>query len=219
MPLRPPADVLTRTPVYRMVHIDCLDTLLRRDALHAPSCSPNDGLPYRGIHAAQTQVDRGETPVPCGPRGAIRDYVGFYFGPRSPMLLRLHTGRGVARTPQSDIIYLVTHAQTLVGAGLQCVFTDRHSLARFAAFRERLEDLAIMDMPAAYAEQWNTTAEYPDRQEKKQAEFLVHRVVPWSLIAGIGVLDKNVAVRVERILDEHPQRRRPSVAPRRGWYY
>lgn len=219
MPLRPPADVLARTPVYRMVHIDCLDTLLRRDALHAPSCCPDDGLPYRVIHAMQTQLDRGDTPVPCGPGGVIRDYVGFYFGPRSPMLYRLHTGYNVAQVPQSEIVYLVAHAQALVHAGLRCVFTDRHSLARFAAFRDQLEDLGIVDFGIAYAERWNTTAEHPDRQEKKQAEFLVHRRLPWRLVAGISVISPNVAGRVETILDGYPGRHRPPVSARRCWYY
>jgi hypothetical protein len=176
-------------------------------------------LPYRSIHAAQTQADRGGTPVPCGPGGAIRDYVGFYFGPLSPMLYRLHTGYNVAAVPQAEIVYLVAHAQTLVGAGLRCVFTDRHSLARLAAFREHLPDLGIVDFGVAYAEQWNTTAMHPDRQERKQAEFLVHGAMPWSLVAGIGVLSEDIVAQVEAILDGHPGRHRPRVVAMPSWYY
>jgi len=219
MPLAPPADVLTRTRIYRMVHVDCLDTLLARDAIHAPSCVPQDDLRYVGIHAAQTQAHRGYVPVPCGPGGVIRDYVGFYLGPRSPMLLRISTGRNVRRVDQSQIVYLVSFAQEVENAGLGFVFTDRHSLAAVAEFRDRLADLNIVDFQIAYAAYWSNTPDEPDRQEKKQAEFLVHRTMPWHLIHSIGVRNEQAARRVEAILNVHPGRRRPAIAVRPLWYY
>jgi hypothetical protein len=135
------------------------------------------------------------------------------------MLYRLHTGHNIAQVPQREIVYLVAHAQALVQSGLRCVFTDRHSLARFAAFRDRLDDLGIVDMLIAYAERWQTTAEHPDRQEKKQAEFLVHGQVPWRLIAGIGVLNAAAAAQVDGILERYPQRVQPRVVAQRDWYY
>lgn len=198
--LLPPPTVLDRTPIYRMVHIKCLDTLLKRDALHAPGSVPDDSLPYVGIHAQQVQRDRGDRAVPCGPGGVIRDYIGFYFGPRSPMLYRVHTGWNVERVDQTNIVYLVSTAQGVAEAGLPFVFTDRHSLAAVAEFRDDLDDLDIVDIPTAYAVQWNTTAEHPDRQEKKQAEFLVHGSMPWSLIDRIGVANGEVATRVSKVL-------------------
>ena len=33
------------TPIYRLVHVDNLDTLLSRNALYAPNFTPGDGLP------------------------------------------------------------------------------------------------------------------------------------------------------------------------------
>jgi hypothetical protein len=38
------------TPIFRLVHVDNLDLLLRRGGLHAPKHTPADGLPYRTIH-------------------------------------------------------------------------------------------------------------------------------------------------------------------------
>jgi hypothetical protein len=207
------------TPIYRMVHMDCLDTLLARDALHAPTTAPNDGRIYRGIHAAQTQMDRGRRSVPCGPGGAIQDYVGFYFGPRSPMLYRIHTGWNVDRVEQSLILYLVTTAQTISAAGLPFVFTDRHTLANVAKFRSDLDELHIVDFRVAYADRWKATPELPDRQEKKQAEFLVHRQMPWQLIRRIGVLNKASARQVQAILANHPGRHHPEVGLASQWYY
>jgi len=219
MALAPPPNVLVRTPIYRIVHIDCLDTIVQRDALHAPSCVPDDGLPYVGIHATETQRDRGGKIVTCAPGGIVRDYVGFYFGPRSPMLLRIHTGRNVRQVHQSNIIYLVSTAQMIQEDGLGFVFTDRHSLARVAAFHNCLDELDMVDFPIAYAERWNTSAAAPERQEKKQAEFLVHRSLPWPLIRGIGVLNETTKQRVSETLDRHPEVHRPRILRKPSWYY
>jgi hypothetical protein len=204
------------TPIYRIVHIDNLPTIIARGALHAPSSVPNDGLPWISIHATSVQADRGQSVVRCGPRGRIRDYVGFYFGPRSPMLYRVHTGFNVARTDQSSIIYLVSSVQAVAARSLGFVFTDRHSLARVASFYDDLSELSEVDFTTCNARQWNSTADHPDRQEKKQAEFLVHRVMPWDLIDRIGVLNSAVRQRVESILGSHDH---PEVAVKQAWYY
>jgi hypothetical protein len=202
-----------------MMHIDCLDTILNRNHLHAPSCVPEDGLAYESIHARQTQWDRGNKRVPCGPGGEIRNYVGFYFGPRSPMLYRIHTGRNVDQVEQSRIIYLVTTAQAVDAAGLEYVFTDRHTLTAVAEFRHQLDDLGMVDFQTTYELWWNDTHQHPDRQEKKQAEFLVHDSMPWSLIERIGALNADVATQVETVLHAHPGRHRPRVERQPSWYY
>lgn len=219
MALQPPPNVLTRTPIYRMVHVDCLDAILSRNTLHAPSCVPKDGLTYVGIHATQTQADRGGTPVPCGPGGVIRDYLGFYFGPRSPMLYRICTGHNVAKVDQSSIIYLESTAQAVAAAKIGFVYTDRHSLARVAAWRDTLANLADIDFDIAYATYWNNTPDQPDRQERKQAEFLVHQTLPWNLIHAISVRNVGAERRVKALLAAHAQRHQPAVAIKSSWYY
>ena len=138
-------------------------------------------------------------PVPCGPRGVIRDYIGFYFGPRSPMLYRIHTGYNVHHVDQSNIVYLVSTAQMIADAGIGFVFTDRHSLARVAEFKDRLDDLTMVDFTVAYAEYWRSTPDERDRQEKKQAEFLVHQTVPWELMTGIAVLNDDAEALVNTV--------------------
>jgi len=212
---RPPPPV--PTPIYRMVHIENLRTLLAREALHAPNHVPDDGRPWTPIHATQTQADRGQATVPCGPRGIILDYVGFYFGPRSPMLYRVDTGHNVAQVDQSNIAYLVSTAQDVAGASLGFVFTDRHSLARVAAFHDDLTRLGEVDFPTCYETQWNTTPQFPDRQEKKQAEFLVHRAIPWPLISYVGVANAAALARVHTTLAGAGHK--PRVIVQSSWYY
>jgi hypothetical protein len=81
------------TSILRFVHVDNLPTLIRRGGLHAPNTMPDDGLPYHPIHGRSEQAARAEIPISCGARGTIHDYIPFYFGPLSPMMLRLKTGR------------------------------------------------------------------------------------------------------------------------------
>lgn len=219
MTLQVPENVLAITPIYRMVHIDCLPTLLRRNAIHAPSCVPKDGLTYRSIHSTSVHLARGPMPVPCGPKGSVRDYVGFYLGPRSPMLYRVSTGWQVQKVPQEEIVYLIATAQLVAKSGCGFVFTDRHSLTRVAAWFDHLKHLNRVDFPVVYAETWNDTDTTLDRQEKKQAEFLVHQTIPWSLITEIGVLNDSVKSRVLTILSQHPEVSHPQVLRKPSWYY
>lgn len=214
-----PQDVLTRTPVVRIVHIDCLQTLLSRGVIHAPSAVPTDGLSYVGIHARDVQEKRGDTPVTCGPGGTIRDYVGFYFGPRSPMLYRIQTGHNVPRVAADDIVYLVAIAQDIARAGLSFVFTDRHSLTRLAASFDDLRHLNCVSFPHAYAEYWSRTPDEPDRQERKQAEFLVHHRLPWDMIVGLGVHSEVARRRVADILNQNPNKFQPKLLIKRNWFY
>ncbi|MFH0982950.1 MAG: DUF4433 domain-containing protein [Planctomycetota bacterium] len=218
-PPRPPSPIPIPTPIYRIVHIDNLPTLLARDALHAPNHVPPDGLPWVSIHATQTQADRGQKVVACGPRGIILDYVGFYFGPRSPMLFRIHTGHGVAQIDQSNIAYLVSTAQAVKATGLGFVFYNGHSLAAYSRAFADLDRLADVDWATVNLVYWNDTPEDMDRQRRKQAEFLVHRSMPWRLVKRIGVLNGAADARVAAVLAAHPTRHQPLVSVEISWYY
>ena len=71
------------------------------------------------------------------PGGTLADYVPFYFTPKSPMLLNIHTGYGgIQRRTNDEIVILVTAIPTLIAQGIPFLFTDRHAytgLARFSA--------------------------------------------------------------------------------------
>ena len=101
--------------IYRIVHKGCLRTLLTRGVLFAPNFTPNDGLPYRTIHNEGVQANRRLANVTCGPCGTIHDYVPFYFGPLSVMLLNLKTGRVPGyEEGQEPIVYLTTTVERVV---------------------------------------------------------------------------------------------------------
>ncbi len=208
------------TWLYRLVHVDNLSTLLTRGALYAPHITPNDGLPYRPIHNVSVQANRHVKAIPCGPGGTIHDYVPFYFGPLSVMLLNLKTGRVVGYDEgQEPLIYLLTTAQIVQKAGVQFVFSDGHGLATFTDWYDDLARLDQVDWAIVREKYWRDTPEDNDRQRRKQAEFLVWQALDWSLLRGIAVLNAVMKQRVEAILNQFPQRAQPQVTVKSNWYY
>lgn len=210
----------TPTPIFRFLHVDNLGVCLQRGAIHAPNNTPNDGLAYKTIHNVDIQMQRKIAHIPCGPRGVIHDYVAFYFGPRSPMLFQLHTGRVEGYAERQDpLIYLVTTAQDIQQSGGGFVFSDGHGIALFTKWFDNLVDLAEIDWEAAYATIWRDTVNDMDRQRRKQAEFLIYRQCDWSLIREIGVLSDRMKSRVEEILGGFPSLQTVPVHVRPQWYY
>ena len=208
------------TPIYRLVHVNNLDTLLSRNALHAPNFTPEDGLPYKTIHNIGVQANRRVKQVNCGPCGSIHDYVPFYFGPLSVMLLNLKTGRVPGYDEgQEPLIYLKSTIQTVANGGHRFVFSDGHGLANFTGWFDDLNDLSNVDWNLVAARYWADKPEDNDRQRRKQAEFLLWRECSWHLISEIGVLNKAAKVRVEAGLDRFPRCHRPPVNVQSGWYY
>lgn len=208
------------TPIYRLVHIDNLATLIQRRALHAPLATPSDGLGYRTIHNASVQANRRTKAVPCGPCGSIHDYVPFYFGPLSVMLLNLKSGRVPGYNEgQEPLIYLRTDIQTVVAAGSQFVFTDGHGLATFTSWFDDLTHLQRVDWNIVGARYWADRPDDNDRQRRKQAECLIWQKCDWHHIQEIGVLNANAKTNVEAVLNRFPGCHRPAVVVRSGWYY
>lgn len=208
------------TPIYRALHVDNLAVHLRRNALHAPNHTPNDGLKYRTIHNVDIQKERHARSIPCGPRGTIHDYVTFYFGPRSPMLYQLHTGWVSGYDEgQEPIIYLTSTAQGVDAQGAGFVFSDGHGIAAFTKWFDDLRYLDRVDWDAVNARIWRDTVEDPDRQRRKQAEFMVHRRLDWAAIDDIGVINAGMKTRVEAILGPFPAESRRPVLVRPAWYY
>lgn len=208
------------TPILRFAHVDNLDTIIRRGGLHAPHHVPEDGLPYRFCHSVEVQNARAEVPVGLGPGGTIHDYVPFYFGCLSPMMLNLKTGRvGGYSEGQDPLIYLVSSAQAVQVAGVKFVYSDGHGLAMFTEWFDDLVHLDAVDWAVVNQRYWTDTIDDMDRQRKKQAEFLVHQCCPWSLIQEIVVIDAGMKQRVEAILASFPAAQRRVVRVDRNWYY
>jgi ssDNA thymidine ADP-ribosyltransferase, DarT len=208
------------TPIFRFVHVDNLEIALRRGGLHAPNHTPNDGLAFKTIHNTEIQEKRQQKPVTCGPRGVIHDYVPFYFGYLSPMMLQLNTGRVAGYNEgQEPLIYLVSTAQAVRDSGTGFAFSDGHGIATFTSWYDDLNQLSEVDWNMVYQRYWADNINDMDRQRKKQAEFLVHRCCDWSLIQEVGVLNVKMKTKVEGILSEFDADLHRPVTVQPNWYY
>ena len=157
--------------------------------------------------------------VTCGPRGHVCDYVPFYFAPRSPMLFSISRGNVNGVDPdQRPLVYLVSSTETVVAAGLSCVFSDGNAAKVISRF---FGDLALLgncvDWELIGARQWGNTDEDGDRVRRRMAEFLVHGAVRLDLVTEIGVYDDEVYRRVRELLDQAG--RDLQVAVHRDWYF
>jgi hypothetical protein len=210
--------MMSNPQIYRLIHMDNLPIYLERMGLHSPNHWPPDGLIYKPIHNVSIQKSRKTTPIQCGPGGTIHDYIPFYFGPRSPMLLQLHTGRVEGYNEgQEPLIYLVSDVQTISQAGIGFVFSDGHGIVSYTSWFDDLVNLNKIDWTVVHARYWVDTPEDPDRQRKKQAEFLIHKFLPWTLITEIGVIDKQAEQKVKAILAQYSLTTLVRIQP--GWYY
>lgn len=208
------------TPIFRIVHVDCLRTILRRGALHAANHTPDDGLPYRTIHNVEIQGQRHIGNIPCGPGGTLHDYVPFYFGYLSPMLLQLKTGRVAGYTEgQEPLLYLKTTVQAVEQAGIGFVFSDGHGIAAFTDWFADTARLDKVDWQMVYQRYWSDNLNDMDRQRRKQAEFLIHQSCPWALVEEIGVVNTGIKARVEEIFNEFDASLHKVVNVRADWYY
>jgi len=200
--------------------MDNLPVYLKRGGIYSPNAEPNDGLVYRPNHNVEVQEKRRTAPVACGPGGSLHDYVPFYFGYLSPMMLNLKTGRVPGYNDgQEPLIYLVTQCQAVEDSGCGFVFTDGHSLATYTSWFDDLADLDKVDWGTVYARYWSDSVDDMDRQRRKQAEFLIHKFVDWQLIDQIVVIDEKRRESVEAILGGFDSNSHREVVVKREWYY
>jgi hypothetical protein len=207
------------TPIYRITHISNLESILKSCGLYAPNNLPAVCGAYKSIHNPDISLKRSNRSIPCGPGGKIHDYVAFYLGHRSPMLYQLHTGRVDGYDEgQEPLIYLVANAQNILSQGLQFVFSDGHGIAEYSTWYDDLQQLNSLDWESIYARMWYDDENDPDRQRRKQAEFLVHQYLNWSLVDYLAVINTAMKQRVENILSNYPLMIKP-VLIKPAWYY
>ena len=104
---------------------------------------------------------------------------------------------------QGELVYVVLKFQSVAEAGLDYVFTDRHAATGYAAFYTDPAHLRNIDWNLMASKWWNNVPEYPDRKERKQAEFLVHGFVPWGLVDSLAGMTPQMKQRVEAVLVRH----------------
>jgi hypothetical protein len=204
------------TPIYHITHLSHLGSIIREDCLRCDREA--QALCSVRIAHAHIKARRMRRPVPLPPGGTLGDYVPFYFAPRSPMLYAIDRGavEGYAGG-QVEVLHLVSSVEAVAEGGLDWVFTEGHAEMGYTQFFDNLNDLDKIDWKLMAERYWHDTDDDPDRKRRRQAEFLVHRLFPWSMVQSIGVHNHSIE---ELVLQEITRgQHHPEVRVERRWYY
>ena len=207
------------TEIYHITHIKNLSLIMQSGGLRANSILKQQNQTYQDIAHQSIQARRATTPVPCGKKGTLHDYVPFYFAPRSPMLYAIYKNNVQGYTQgQKPILYLVTTAETIKKASISFVFTDGHAIMAYSEFYDDLSYLdTAIDWQVMKSKYWNSILQDLDRPRRRQAEFLIYQHCPWYLVNSIGVINKEIAQQVKQLLQ--PCSHQPPVSICPAWYY
>lgn len=206
------------TAIYHITHVENLPRILETKGLWCDAQRVKQGFVSVGIAHEELKRRRAAHPVPVAAGGTLGDYVPFYFSNRSPMLYSIHGGRVAGyRGGQTEVVYLVSSVEQVAKGDRSWCFTDGHAVMGLSDFYDQISELDKVDWDLMKNWRWKDSADDPDRKRRKQAEFLVHRSLPWSWIEQVGVIDEAMAQKVRRIVSaaEH----QPPVSIQRKWYY
>jgi hypothetical protein len=206
------------TAIYHITSIQNLPDILDAGGLWCDRIVEDQHMAHTNIAYPHIKLRRAQKVVQCGPGGVVADYVPFYFAPRSPMLFVINKGGVVGyRGGQSPILHLVSSAEAVEAAGLPFTFTDGHATVEISQYYTDLNRLDQIDWAIMRSIYWNDTFEDGDRSRRRQAEFLVHNFLPFSLIETIGVINQTIARQVNGLLQQLPTKPNIEVVP--TWYY
>ena len=205
--------------VYHFTHIDNLVSIAEH-GLTSDRATQTQRTDFVEVGNQEIKEQRRRRTVPVPPGGSVGDYVPFYFAPRSPMLYAIHRKNvPTYQDGQDSLIYLVTRVDRLVELDLTFVITDRNAALGFARFSNDLGELdRLIDWDLMAGSAWFNTDDEPDRLERRMAELLVHRQVPWSAFVGIATRTSERARQVESLLAS-VNTEINLVKPRPDWYF
>ncbi len=204
--------------IYHIVHVDRLASIAADGCLWSDAEVQRQARPGTAIGMSTIKRRCLTNPVKCRPGLNVGECVPFYFCPRSVMLYLIH----MANHPELD--YRggqgpIVHLEADLGETVD--WADQHDLrwaftlsnAGSGYFKDRcdLAQLDEIDWSAIRARGWQAC------KEGKQAEFLVERSVPWTLIRHVGT--RNADTRNKAVKAMSSAAHRPTVTIERGWYY
>jgi hypothetical protein len=204
--------------LYHFSHIDHLRSIATDGLLADNEITGSDRLRVE-VGQPSIKQQRRRRALPGAAGGVVADYVPFYYASRSPMLYAIHKGRVAEYDGGQDALaYLVTTVERVVALGLRPLYSDRNAvltLTRFTADVDALDALVDWDLMAD--RYWHNTPDEPDRRERRMAECLVHRCVPWEAFVEVGVRSPGRCAEVERLLDGVAGS--PPVRSHPDWYF
>ncbi|WP_299051727.1 DUF4433 domain-containing protein [uncultured Polaribacter sp.] len=211
--------ILADTFIFRIIHIDNLEFILRSGNL-TNKFSEDANPDYIGIGEAELIGKRENQIVTTvdvvNEHNPSNDFLPFYFYSKSVMLYRIQTGHKVTKRAPEDIIYLIYKLDEIID-DVEYLFTDGHGYASFTGWYEDIENLLLLDIQDITREQWNNTEDDPDRMRRKQAEFWIKQPLSIDAIKGIATYDEATRVRVREMCESYQKNIEIKTKP--NYYY
>jgi hypothetical protein len=206
--------------IYHITHVKNLPSILHDDGLLSDAEMIARGDPQLAIGMSEIKQSRMRFGVKCHEGDTVGEYVPFYFCPRSIMLYLLYMGNHPGLTyhgGQGPIVHLQADLASTVEwatrSRTRWAFSLSNAGAAYALFRKDLVQLDEVDWAAVGATDFRDAKV----KEGKQAEFLVKRFAPWSLVERIGVSSAKVQSQTLAMLEGAAHR--PSVDVLPDWYF
>ena len=212
--MKPPA----KPKIYHIVHVDRLASIVSDNCLWSDAEILGHSRPGTTIGMSDIKRRRLTNALSSGAGLRVGDCVPFYFCPRSVMLFVIHMANHPSldyRGGQGPIVHLQADLNdAVVWAGenqRRWAFTLSNAGSYYFQDYCDLAQLTKIDWNAVRARQWR------DCREEKQAEFLLERSFPWTLVERIGVHSDRVGQQVHDAIRGADHQ--PPVERERSWYY
>jgi hypothetical protein len=181
--------------VYHFTHLDNLPSLLRNGFL-ANNHPDFPSVGSTSIAATSIQERRATMRVPCGGGGVVHDYVPFYFGSLSPMLLGVVNKKNI---DQWDILYFEFPISILNRPG--AAFTDASANTNvLPRFYDNVQLLGKLNWSEIDSLKWSSGSEALRHQ--RMAEALVPYAVDVQSASRVIVWNEAARDKVARIVNQ-----------------
>jgi hypothetical protein len=210
-------NVPKRLWIYHIIHVDDFASVVQADGLFAPS-TPKQTKPPISLSNPEIEERRlKQLTLTSYPDLCVGDCVSFAFCPRSVNLLYIHNRHPklTYRDGQQSIIHLAADFHATVEWAnqndLRWVFTSSSASSYYFADFCDLKKLEIIN--------WKAIESIFEKRFKdtKQAEFLLEKRLPLSLVKGIGVFSEKEESQIKGLLENSGHQPPVKIMPQ--WYY
>ena len=208
-----------RPKIYHIVHVDRLPSIISAGHLWCDAEIGRRNSPGTTIGMNSIKQRRLRLQLRSHPGLNVGDCVPFYFCPRSVMLYILHRANHPEldyRDGQVPIVHLEADLHDTIAWAdknqRRWAFTLSNAGSSYFEDHSDLSELGKINWDAVQADRWS--GQY---KEGKQAEFLIEKSFPWTLVSRIGVHSRQIYDRVVRV--NRTYEHRPAISIMKSWYY
>lgn len=212
-----------RPKLYHIVHVDRLPSIIHAGGLVSDVAATEASFPGTNIGITEIKERRRTRRLRSHPNLRVGECVPFYFCTRSVMLYVIAESSAPElgyRGGQDPIIHLQADLHATVAWAERerhrWAFTNRNAGTRYFDDFADIRNLDRIQWDAMSKQPWQTD-DWPSTKDAKQAEFLLERFFPWSLIERIGC--RTVETRTQVTALVRHTKHRPPVLLVRDWYH